>query len=94
MIYGIVMGGGSGKYVVNWIFEIEKYGIFFVYIVGEFLKLDVVVFLSMFGMFFMRYVIMFFVFEESVNEVILDEDFVRVILGIIQVLIKFLIQEE
>ncbi len=94
MIYGTAMGGGSGKYAVNWISEVEKFGIPSVYIVGDPLKQDVEASSGMFGMPSMRYVLTPLVPEERVNEDISDAQFNKVIEGIIQALTKPLSKEE
>ena len=94
MIYGTAMGGGSGKYAVNWISQVEKMGIPCVYIVGEPLVQDVDASSSMFGMPSMRYVVTPLVPEEKVMEDISDEQFYKVISGIIQALTKPLTEEE
>jgi hypothetical protein len=94
MIYGTAMGGGSGKYAVNWISEVEKYGIPSVYVVGEPLVQEVEASSSMYGMPSLRYVIMPLVPEEKVTEDISDEEFDEVISGIVEALTKPLTKEE
>ncbi len=94
MIYGTAMGGGSGKYAVNWISKMEKHGIPSVYIVGEPLEQDVKASSSMYGMPSMRFVITPLVPEERVTEDLSDEEFNKVISGIIKALTKPLTKDE
>ncbi|MBN1571296.1 MAG: hypothetical protein JXA73_25905 [Acidobacteria bacterium] len=94
MVYGTAIGGGSGKYAVGWISELEKLGIPSVYVVGEALVQDVEASSSMFGMPSMRTAITPLVPEEKVTEDISDEKYDAVISAIIKALTNPLTEEE
>ncbi len=94
LVYGTAMGGGSGKYAVGWISEMEKSGIPSVYVVGEALVQDVEASAIMFGMPSMRTAVTPLVPEEKVTEDISDEKYDAVVSGIIKALTNPLTEEE
>jgi hypothetical protein len=94
MIYGTAMGGGSGKYSVGWISEVEKEGIPSVYVVGEPLVLDVEASASMFGIPSLRFAVTPLAYEEKITEDISDAQYDEVVSQIIRALTKPLTGEE
>jgi hypothetical protein len=94
LVYGTAMGGGSGKFAVNWIMKAEKDGIPSVYIVGEGLMPDVKASSEMYGIPSLRTVVTPLVGEDRIKEDMSDAKYDEIISGIIRALTDPLNEEE